>query len=330
MKNLVVEITSYLNLVKVVPAIKSQYKKYLLMFMDYLEVQTGRSRIDIDLIKFYVLKDSVGRSLGHLPIDGEFLDEYMFINRDKGNSWLISMRSALGSFFKYLYKVHNFPNPIRHMDFKINDYVRPSNRRKPFSRHEILRLLHSIVSNSENLRKDLLLFTTLIATGCRPGEILNMRVEQIKFNDYIFLDKTKTKVQRMVPLRKNAGKLLRQYCELLNLKDGDHVFTNKRGNRLTNQALNKLLKHFLNLAKIEPRGAHCFRHSFATHMFESGSELLVIQQLLGHALLLSTETYIYPNYIRNFGVKIPENDELYRSVSNKISEYLYEGNEKED
>jgi integrase len=322
MNNFADEFTSFLNFVKVGPAAKSLYRKYLSIFVEYLEEQTGQSRKDINLNNFYVLKDSVGRFLGHSPIDGEFLDNYFYVNRIQSYNWLRSMRSALGSFFKYLYKVHNFPNPVRQMDFKVNDYARPITRRKPFSRHEILRLLHSIVSHSDNLRQDLLLFTTLISTGCRPGEIINIRVEQIKLDDYLFLDKTKTKVQRMVPLRISVGKLLSQYCELQNLKDSDYVFTNKKGNKLTNQELNNLLKHFLSLVNVEPRSAHCFRHSFATHMYEAGSELLVIQQLLGHANLQTTETYVHPNYIRNFDMNIPENDELYSSISNKISEFL--------
>ena len=122
--------------------------------------------------------------------------------------------------------------------------------------------------------------------------------------------------------RKGIGELLDLYCKQQMLKEGDYVFRNEKGSKFTNAELNNLLKKFLTLANVEPRGAHCFRHSFATHMYEAGSELPVIQQLLGHVNSMTTENYVHPNYVRNFGMRVPENEELYSNILSDLTEFL--------
>ena len=63
---------------------------------------------------------------------------------------------------------------------------------------------------------------------------------------------------------------------------------------------------------------HSLRHSFATLMYESGSDITLIQQLLDHSELTTTKTYVHPNYIRNKNIRIKENDDIYSELKNLL------------
>jgi site-specific recombinase XerD len=65
-------------------------------------------------------------------------------------------------------------------------------------------------------------------------------------------------------------------------------------------------------------GLHAIRHTFATLLYECGVELAIIQQLLGHDSLISTEIYVHPHYVRNSKIRIAENEELFNKIQKII------------
>lgn len=323
MKNVNEELSNFVNMLRASQYTKRRHHRYLSYFISYLEQQTGQEIEQIFLDQFYVQTDKTGRPLRYLPIDGEFLDEYMNSHSDKSYNWLLHTKNALSRFFGHLFKVYELPNPVKSMEFNIKHFKPTSRPRKPFSRHDILRFLHSLVSNSTCLKRDLILFSLLVSTGCRPNEVLSLKVEQLQFDDdMILLPKTKTRKQRLVPLRKGMGKLLRTYCEQEDFQKTDYIFPDGKGEYLTLPYVNGLLKQYLPFS--DTRTLYSFRHTFATIMYESGTDLAILQQLLGHDKINSTKNYVQSHYVRNYNIKISENQKLYEKIKERVAKELLE------
>lgn len=287
--------------------------------MEFIYYLSSLSKFNIEAVhleKFYRVHSKSGAFLCYKPINVDLLDNYFSIHLDKGYNWLLGSKNTLSSFFKYLQRRYDFPNLIKDIKVDLKHYRPNKKPQRILSRHEILLFQQSLIKYSEDLKRDTLLFSLLLSTGCRISEMLNIKVRDVNFSeDAVFLAKTKTKVQRMIMLRDHFGLSIKQYVKERHLCDDDFLFCTQDKKCLTRAQVQKLLTEYLKLSNIEPINIHGIRHTFATLMYESGSELLVIQQMLGHSSLSSTRTYVHPNYVRNYGMVIKENEVVYKFVS---------------
>ncbi|WP_170211402.1 tyrosine-type recombinase/integrase [Robertmurraya siralis] len=182
------------------------------------------------------------------------------------------------------------------------------------TRHDLLKFLQSLLRKSSHLERDLLFFLLLMTTGSRPSEILTTKISEIDFvNETIYKKETKNKSSKIIVLREGFGIILQKYIEKFSLKDEDYLINNN-GDNMNIIELQGTFEFFLKEANLPFSTLHKLRHSFATIMVESGAEILVIQQLLGHKKIHSTKTYIDPNYIRNNGMELQMNKELYKHL----------------
>jgi integrase/recombinase XerC len=150
--------------------------------------------------------------------------------------------------------------------------------------------------------RDRAILETLYSTGTRVSELVGMSWEDINFNDGIVRVRGKGRKERLVPIGAVALEAIKEYQAALHHSElsTQHsalnetaVFRNSRGGRLTARSVERLVATYssrLSAGRISP---HALRHSFATHLLDEGADLRVIQELLGHASLDTTQKYTH-------------------------------------
>jgi len=190
--------------------------------------------------------------------------------------------SAIKTFFKV----------ISSQSLNIEDLYRPKKERKlpnVLSRQEIKQILSSI----PNLKHRAML-TTIYACGLRRAELLNLKPHNIQSNRMmLMIEGGKGKKDRMISLSPVLLKLLREYFR--HYKPSNYLFEGQvAGRPYSATSLQKILKRAVRQAQIaKPVTLHWLRHSYATHLLESGTDLRYIQELLGHNSSKTTEIYTH-------------------------------------
>lgn len=145
--------------------------------------------------------------------------------------------------------------------------------------------------------RDRAMLETLYATGLRVSELINLRFLQVSLNTGVVRIIGKGRKERLVPLGEEAISWLERYLveareELLHQRSTDILFPTNRGSAMTRQAFWYLIKRYAHLAGISGElSPHTLRHAFATHLLNHGADLRVVQLLLGHADLSTTQIY---------------------------------------
>ena len=153
-------------------------------------------------------------------------------------------------------------------------------------------------STSLGLR-DRVLFEVLYATGLRVSELVSLQLTQINLQQGVLRVTGKGNKERLVPLGEEAVTWLEKYLlntrtELLNGQVTDALFVTKRGAAMTRQAFWYLIKRHALQAEISTTiSPHTLRHAFATHLLNHGADLRVVQMLLGHSDLSTTQIYTH-------------------------------------
>jgi integrase/recombinase XerC len=145
------------------------------------------------------------------------------------------------------------------------------------------------------------LFEFLYATGLRISELTGLRAGDIRFAERLVRVMGKGKKERIVPFHDQAGEIVERYLRRrrADFPEGhDQVFVNARGGPLSQRSVERILRReygeLTHSAKhVHP---HLLRHSFATHLLQRGANLRVIQELLGHSSLATTEKYTTLNF----------------------------------
>ena len=137
----------------------------------------------------------------------------------------------------------------------------------------------------------------LFATGTRISELINFKLNQIDFDECIIRVLGKGKKDRIIPIGNTALEYLSLYINeyrpfILKTRVSEYVFVNKNGTKMSRQGFFKILKKLVASSGIEKEvSPHTLRHSFATYLLNNGADLRVIQELLGHENLVTTEIY---------------------------------------
>lgn len=149
--------------------------------------------------------------------------------------------------------------------------------------------------------RDRALFELLYATGLRVSELVNLKLFELSLQDGVVRTRGKGNKERLVPLGQEATEWLHRYIigsrpELLDGQMSDHVFVGEgTGTGLTRQMAWVLIKKHAITAGIpsEKISPHVLRHAFATHLLNHGADLRVVQLLLGHADISTTQVYTH-------------------------------------
>jgi len=164
---------------------------------------------------------------------------------------------------------------------------------------EIVALMESVDIHKKCGLRDRALLETLYATGMRVSELSSCTVEHILLGEGLARITGKGSKERLVPVGGIALKWIQGYLEaerpLLAKPSSDStLFLNVRGSRISRMGLWKIIQKYAALAGIKKEiSPHTFRHSFATHLLEGGADLRAVQEMLGHANIITTEIYTH-------------------------------------
>lgn len=256
-------------------------------------------------------------------VDKRILRDYLAYLLEQGivKASIVRKLSAIRSFYRYLAREGILPkNPIEQAASPRLDRRLPSF----LTVEETARLLKAPDLNTPQGLRDRALMELLYAAGLRVSELVNLDLEHVN------LDTRETRVwgkgskERMVLMGELADRALIDYLEnsrpklLGEKKKVVALFLNRNGERLTGRSVQKLLRKYAEIAGIEKKVyPHLLRHTFATHLLDGGADLRVVQELLGHANLSTTQIYTHVTqsrlkkaYMAAHPMAIMEEDEL--------------------
>jgi integrase/recombinase XerD len=147
--------------------------------------------------------------------------------------------------------------------------------------------------------RDRTMLEVLYATGLRVSELVNMKLAQVNLNQGVLRIVGKGDRERLIPLGEEAVEWVQQFLqgprvEILLERQTDYLFPTRRGDRMTRQAFWHIIKRYARKAGIAKElSPHTLRHAFATHLLNHGADLRVVQMLLGHSDLSTTQIYTH-------------------------------------
>ncbi len=163
---------------------------------------------------------------------------------------------------------------------------------------DMIALLSSFDLSKPLQHRDYVLIQLLYACGLRVSECTQLRLHDISFDERYVMVKGKGNKQRIVPFYQQMGGDLKQYINhtrpLLCTSKHDVVFVNARGKQLSSRGVQLIVeKAGIQAGLKQPIHPHMLRHSFATHLLDNGADLKIVQELLGHQNLSTTQIYTH-------------------------------------
>lgn len=175
----------------------------------------------------------------------------------------------------------------------------PRSLPKSLSEDDVEQLINAPDYNTHLGLRDRAMLETLYATGLRVSELIGMQVTELSLTDGVVRITGKGSKTRLVPLGEQAVEWLSRYLAegrpaILQQRLSDHLFVTQRGEGMTRQAFWYLIKRYAAIAGIKASlSPHVLRHAFATHLLNHGADLRVVQMLLGHADISTTQIYTH-------------------------------------
>jgi integrase/recombinase XerD len=170
---------------------------------------------------------------------------------------------------------------------------------KVLSESDVDLLLHAPNDKIALECRDRTMLELLYACGLRVSELVNLGLSQVNLNQGVVRVMGKGGKERLIPMGEEAMVWLQRFLsgprqELLGERSAEAVFPTRRGAQMTRQAFWYRIKHYAIRAGIEkPLSPHTLRHAFATHLLNHGADLRVVQLLLGHSDLTTTQIYTH-------------------------------------
>ncbi|MBU3642606.1 MAG: tyrosine recombinase [Candidatus Nanopelagicaceae bacterium] len=265
-------------------------------FIDYLRIEKGAAANTVAAYR----RDLTKYLNWRINNPEASIKEYAFSIKDLAPSSLERNFSAVRSFHKYLNREFNISDPT-------DDLPETGKRQrlpKALTVDEITRLIDAGQDPGEAVSlRDYLLLELLYSTGARVSEVVGINLSDISENsvngESIWVLKLRGKggKERMVPLGSYAKSAIDDYLvrtrpSLLKKLSESALFLNNRGTRLSRVSAWEIVKRAAEKAGLTSRVTpHVFRHSYATHLLDGGADIRVVQELLGHASVTTTQIY---------------------------------------
>ena len=277
------------------------YETTLLDFRDHLKLERSMSPHTIaaytgDVRKYFDLLRAEGIAPENASIDeiSRFLEAQVAAGITKrSQSRIISSVKALYRFLDAEGKLAE--NPCDKLATpKINPYL-PT----VLSVEEVLAILDSVDLSQPEGHRNRCILEVLYSCGLRVSELVNLKISDLFLDEQFIRVFGKGSKQRLIPIGEPAIRAIRLYREIrdagpVQKAAEDILFLNRRGGKLTREMIFHIVKEQSAAAGIQKNvSPHTFRHSFATHLVENGADLRVVQQMLGHESILTTEIYTH-------------------------------------
>ena len=250
---------------------------------------------DVQGLNTWLLDQTRGNALTASESD---VQAYLGARLSQGSSHrsISRLLSSLRSFYQYLVREGDVSSdPTQHLD-------RPKPSRplpKSLSESEVDQLLNAPDASLVVEHRDLAMLEVLYASGLRVSELVGLTLPQLSLNQGVVRVFGKGGKERLVPLGEAAIETVTDYLgatrqALLKDRQSDVLFPSNRGKVMTRQTFWYRIKIYAKRAGIDPNlSPHTLRHAFATHLINHGADLRVVQMLLGHSDLTTTQIYTH-------------------------------------
>ena len=279
-------------------------KDYLEDFIDYLKYNLNYTIYTCDsykrdIIKFYNFVAS--ESINYLDVDNIVIRNFLTKELKEKVSKISCKRriSALKKYYEYLFK----KGYIKNNPF---NFVVPMKVEKKYpkvlNQNQIKQILaDNILRQDEFVLRDQVILEILFSCGIRVSELINIKINDISLKEKIIRVFGKGQKERLVPFtiqcQQSIEKYLKQLRPILANRSkeyNDYLLLNKNGQQLTRRGVEYILNQIeMKCADFYGLHPHMLRHSFATALLENGADLRLIQELLGHSSINSTQIYTH-------------------------------------
>ena len=268
-------------------------------FLDHLRIDRGLSENTLDAYKRDIREylDFIKKvGLDSAQVGLSTLSSFFSSLRNKGrdSSTIARKASSIKSFYRFLLREEKLSvDPTLHLT------APKRTMRLPYvlNQAEVSKLVESPDPNRHLGKRDRAMLELMYGTGLRVSELISIKMADISFSNSIVRCFGKRQKWRVVPIGSYAFKAVKEYMEeerpkLTKGKAIDYLFLSQRGSKLTRMGFWKILKKYAKLSGLGKRVTpHTLRHSFATHLLEGGADLRVVQELLGHQSIATTQIY---------------------------------------
>lgn len=266
------------------------YESDLQQFLDYLnpgkEKANGKKRAELNI-----------KEIDHITIR-EWLATLHSDHKKKSS--IARKLAALRTFFQFLVREGAVEaNPAKLVATPRKEKKLPVH----LSVEDAVRFIETPDADTDFGKRDRAILELLYATGVRVSELVQLDLRDIDFNNKLLRVFGKRRKERIVPFGEPAAKALREYLSvrekfLMNApvtkRDAQPLILNYQGTRMTTRSVGRLVEKYIRMcAGLHDISPHALRHSFATHLLDSGADLRDIQALLGHARLSTTQVYTH-------------------------------------
>ncbi len=235
-------------------------------------------------------------------INHEIMRKYIvYLKENKYSRRSISRKvSSARSFFKFIHK-----EGIINVNPTLNLITPKINKKLPYFLYsqEVNKLIEAPPNKTLFGIRDRAILEVLYGTGIRVGELINLNIRDIDFNEKIIRVFGKGSKERILPLGNPSIRAIQEYLENKNLfnknkfikmNDKDALFLNRFGGRLTARSIRRIITKYMKMTGLNKKlSPHVLRHSFATHLLAGGADLRSVQELLGHKSLSTTQIYTH-------------------------------------
>lgn len=272
------------------------------LFLKYLNYQKGYSENTIinyenDIKEFleFLNKENIDnlKEVNYSIVRFYLMDLY---NKKFSRNSVSRKLSSLRSFFKYL---HN-EEIVKINPFSLISSPKKEKKLPKFLYNEDIEKIFNIPNTKTVLgKRDSLILELLYDTGVRVGELVNIKINDINYDDRSIKILGKGNKERIVLYGTYAEIALKEYInngrnELLKGKNNEYLILNANGNNITTRGIRLIIDKIIKQACLNTHiSPHTLRHTFATHLLENGSDLLTVKELLGHSSLSSTQIYTH-------------------------------------
>jgi len=276
-------------------------KNFIPQFQSYLESELNLSGHTVlaysgDIDQFLGFARSKG-SLFENPerIDHNFARNYLRqLELKKLSRKSIARKiSSCRAFFRFLLRERRIKlNPFEHiltpkLGKRLPSFLYPA---------EVIKLLNAVNLKLKNGPRDLAILELIYASGMRVGEVAKIKIDDIDLENGEILVHGKGDKERVALIGSHSISTIRDYIEDRKRISGSEkiLFIGRTGSRLTSRSMERMVRKYARKAGLAKRVTpHTLRHSFATHLLEGGADLKVVQELLGHSSLSTTQIYTH-------------------------------------
>lgn len=274
--------------------LRREYHTYLRLERGYSPNTVEGYEMDLDKLRIYAQENQ----LDFVHMSFEQLEDFIFnqFKTIKSEATQARILAGIHAWFRFLlYKNYIDQDPSELLEGPRKSKHLPT----ILSLDEVNRMMAAIDLSSNEGHRNRAMMEMLYGSGLRVSELVNLQLSKIYLNDHYMLIEGKGSKQRLVPLSPVAEEWFGYWMQEratwpLKPESKDIAFVNRYGRPLTRAMVFTIVRRLCTEAGISKTvSPHTLRHSFATHLLQNGADLRVIQQLLGHEDLSTTEIYTH-------------------------------------